>query len=157
MSTRKTRGIRALEEIGAAFEVVEYVFRRKGAKRTAGAVGWDEAQVIKSLVVEVGEKEYCFALIPANRDLSLKRLARVMDTKQVQMAHTPDAERLTGYVAGGISPFGSYAELSTVIDESLLDHDQVLINAGHRGVLVSMSPWDIAEVLEAQIESVATG
>ena len=157
MSTRKTRGIRFLEESEASFEVVTYVFRQKGAKRTAGAVGWDESQVIKSLVVEIGPKEYCFALIPANRDLSVKRLAREMGTKEVQMAHTPDAERLTGYVAGGISPFGSYTELATVIDESLFDYDQVLINAGHRGVLISMSPWDMAEILGAKIENIATG
>ena len=157
MSARTTRGIRFLEEEGVSFELVTYVFRQKGAKRTAGAVGWDEAQVIKSLVAEVGTKEYCFALIPADRDLSVKRLARVMNTKEVQMAKTPDAERLTGYVAGGISPFGSYVELPVIIDESLFEHDEVLINAGHRGVLVAMSPWDMAEILSAQIENISTG
>jgi Cys-tRNA(Pro)/Cys-tRNA(Cys) deacylase len=148
-----TRGIKVLEEHGAAFEVVEYLYKQKGAGRAADAVGWSEDQVIKSLVVAAG-RDFWFVLVPAHRDLSLKKLARLLGVKSVEMATVRDAERLTGYVEGGISPFGSYAALPVVMEERMLEHDRVLINAGHRGVLVAMSPWDLQELLSARVEDV---
>ena len=150
-----TRGIKLLEQKGAAFEVVEYVYKRKGAGRAADAGGWDEAQVGKSLVVTAG-RDFWFVLVPADRDLSLKKLARLLGVKAVEMASVRDAERLTGYVEGGISPFGSYAALPVVMEQGLLEHDRVLINAGHRGVLVALSPWDLQDLLGAEVEDVVT-
>jgi Cys-tRNA(Pro)/Cys-tRNA(Cys) deacylase len=148
-----TRGIKALEQRGVAFEVVEYLYKQKGAGRAAEAVGWSEDQVIKSLVVTSG-RDFWFVLVPAHRELSLKKLARVLAVKAVEMATVRDAERLTGYIEGGISPFGSYTALPVVMEERLLEHDHVLINAGHRGVLVALSPWDLQELLSAEVEDV---
>ncbi len=149
-----TRGIRFLEQHGIRFEEMTYIFKQKGASRAADAVGWEQSQVIKSLVVQLPGKDLRFALVPADRELSLKKLARLYDAKQVDMASVKDAERVTGYMTGGISPFGSYAILPVVLEETLLAFDQVLINAGHRGVLVRMSPWDIQSVLDADVQDI---
>jgi Cys-tRNA(Pro) deacylase len=151
-----TRGIRFLEARGLSFETVTYVYKRKGAGRAAAAVGWNEDQVVKSLVACTSDRAFLFVLVPASRDLSTKKLARHLGVKSVDMAAVREAERMTGYSEGGISPFGSYAEIPAVMDESLLEHETVLINAGRRGVLVSMSPWDIQELLDAAVEDVVT-
>lgn len=156
MGTMSTRGIRYLEQRGVAFEVVEYLYKKKGASRAAEAVGWSEEQTIKSLVVSVGDKDFRFVLVPAHRELSTRKLARHLGEKAIELASVRDAERLTGYVQGGISPFGSYTALPTVMEETLLEHERVLINAGHRGVLVALSPWDLQELLEAEVADVVT-
>lgn len=153
-----TRGIKLLEQRGVAFEVVEYLYKQKGAGRAADAVGWNEEQVIKSLVVAAmaNDRDFWFVLVPAHRELSLKKLARLLGVKAVDLAAVRDAERLTGYVEGGISPFGAYTALPVVMEQGLLEHDRVLINAGHRGVLVALSPWDLQELLSAEVEDVVT-
>lgn len=149
-----TRGIRFLEDKGIAFEEVPYLYKKKGAARAAEAVGWAEEQTIKSLVVRTGDKELYFVLVPAHLDLSTKKLARVLGVKSAELASVRDAERLTGYVQGGISPFGSYTSFPVIMEETLLEHDRVVINAGRRGVLVALSPWDIQELLKAEVEDV---
>lgn len=152
----ETRGIRFLEEAGVTFEIVEYLYKERGAGRAAAAVGWSEEQTIKSLVVRTGPREHWFALVPAHRELSTRKLARALGAKQVELADPKDAERLTGYVTGGISPFGAYTRLPVVLEETLLLHEQVLINAGHRGVLVALSPWTLQELLQAEVEDIVT-
>lgn len=150
------RGVRFLQERGVTFREVEYLYKRKGAGRAAEAVGWQEDQVIKSLVVRVGPSDHWFALLPADRALSLRKLGRLLETSDLDLAQPRTAERLTGYVAGGISPFGSYTPLPVVLEETLLEYEEVLINAGRRGVLVALSPWDLQELLDARVEDVST-
>ena len=156
MSTARevTRGLRLLQDRGVAYEVVPYLYKRKGAGRAADAVGWAERQTITSLVVQTGAKELTFALVPADRDLSTRKLGRLLGVKTVNMASVNEAERRTGYKEGGISPLGSYAALPVVLEETLLAHDRVLINAGRRGVLVSLSPWDLQELLQAEVADI---
>ena len=151
-----TRGIALLEEQGVEFEVVEYLYKQKGAGRAARAIEWSERQVIKSLVFKVDDRDHRFALVPADRELSTKKLARLLGVKQVEMARPRDAERLTGYVAGGISPLGSYAALPVIMEETLLELERVVINAGRRGVVVALDPWELREVLGAEIEDIVT-
>ena len=117
-------------------------------------MGWEPGQTIKSLVVQTGPRDLCFVLVPGDRDLSTKKLARALGVKTVDLAPVRDAERLTGYKEGGISPFGSYAALPVVLEETLLERERVLINAGRRGVLVALDPWDLQAVLDAQVEDV---
>jgi Cys-tRNA(Pro)/Cys-tRNA(Cys) deacylase len=150
--TVSTRGIKALREAGAEFEIVEYIYKQKGAARAALAVGWSEDRVIKTLVVDCGDKDFRFALVPAQAELSLKKLARKLGRASVSLASVRDAERLTGYLEGGISPFGSYAALPVLMEEQTLNFDRVLINAGKRGVLVALDPWRILELLNAEAD-----
>jgi Cys-tRNA(Pro)/Cys-tRNA(Cys) deacylase len=151
-----TRGTRVLDELGTRYEVVEYLYTRKGAGRAADAVGWDESQVVKTLVVETGARSFHFVLVPADRDLSTRKLGRLLEVTSAALASVRDAERLTGYVEGGISPFGSYTRLPVIMEERLLECDRVLVNAGHRGVLVALDPWDLQQALDAGVEDVVS-
>lgn len=151
-----TRGIRLLEELGVEHEVFEYIYKQKGAGRAARAIERSEEQVIKSLVFRLDERDHRFALVPASRELSTKKLARLLGIKAVEMAKPRDAERLTGYVAGGISPLGSYSRLPVIMEETLFELERVVINAGRRGVVVAIDPWVLQELLDAEIEDIVT-
>jgi Cys-tRNA(Pro)/Cys-tRNA(Cys) deacylase len=91
------------------------------------------------------------ALLPGHQQLSLKKLAKAFGVKKAAMASTEAAERLTGYHVGGISPFGLRQRLPAVIEQSILRHDNVMINAGQRGVMLKMVPGDIVNALGCRV------
>lgn len=146
-----TRAIQYLNKKGINFKVVEYEHHEKGAEFAANAIGFSLERTIKTLVVDLGNKKYSLALIPGDKQLSLKQLAKVCNVKRAAMVDTAAAERLTGYLVGGISPFGTKRKLPAVMEESLLKFDNVAINAGQRGVMLIMTPMDIVKVLDCDI------
>ena len=146
-----TRAIEWLREKKIDFSVVTYDHQTKGAVFAAQAAGFPLSQTVKTLVVDLGGRSFSLALMPGDRQLSLKKLARFLGVKKASMAEPSDAERLTGYHVGGISPFGIRQRLAAVMDESLMVHAQVLINAGQRGVMVRMAPGDIAAGLNCRL------
>jgi Cys-tRNA(Pro)/Cys-tRNA(Cys) deacylase len=149
-----TRAIQYLDKKGINFKVAEYEHHEKGAEFAARAIGFPLERTIKTLVVDLGNKKYSFALMPGDMQLSLKQLARTCKVKRAAMADTATAERLTGYLVGGISPFGAKQKLRTVIEESLLKFDRVAINAGQRGVMLIMTPEDIVKVLDCEADRI---
>lgn len=152
-----TRAIQYLKECGIAFEVLRYRHQKKGAAFAARAVGFPLAQTIKTLVVNLGQKKFMLALMPGDRQLSLKKLAAACKAKRAVMADTAAAQRLTGYQVGGISPFGTQKSLGAVMDQNLVNHGEVVINGGQRGVLLKMRPQDIIAVLAPQISVISSG
>ena len=150
-----TLAIRALKQKRVPFELLEYDHQEKGAAFAARATGVPLARTVKTLVVDLGQGEYALALMPGDRELNLKALARRLGVKRAVMADTRTAERLTGYLVGGISPFGTRQAFRVVMERGLLDHPSVVINAGRRGVMVKMDPWDIVGVLGGQIAAIA--
>ncbi|MGD8243068.1 MAG: YbaK/EbsC family protein [Desulfobacterales bacterium] len=146
-----TRAIGWLRKKKIDFSVVSYAHAAKGAVYAARATGFPLNQTIKTLVVDLGGKSFGLALMPGDRQLSLKKLARALGVKKAALADAPAAERLTGYHVGGISPFGLRQGLPIVMEQSLLVHDQVLINGGQRGVLLKMAPGDIAAGLNSRL------
>jgi len=142
-----TRAIAWLNKKKIPHDVVQYDHEEKGAVFAAHAVGFPLDQTIKALVVDLGGNSFGLALMPGDRELSLKKMAKACGVKKAAMA-TPDvAERLTGYHVGGISPFGLRQRLPVVMEEGLLEHEAVMINAGQRGVMLKMVPGDIAAAL----------
>ena len=131
--------------------MVKYEHQEKGAEFAANAIGFPLKKTIKTLVVDLGSKNYLLALVPGNKQLALKRLARICSVKRAAMADTETAQRITGYLVGGISPFGIRHALRAVMDESLPVYDRVAINAGQRGVMLIMAPADIIRVLKCGI------
>ena len=111
-----TRAIQFLNQKKISFEVVKYDHEEKGAEFAAGATGFPLAATVKTLVVDLGEKQYTLVLMPGDRQLSMKSLARVCGVKRAAMADTPTAERITGYLVGGISPFGTKQKLQVVME-----------------------------------------
>ena len=154
-SNMSTRAIIFLKRQDATFEVIKYNHDHKGALFAAQAVGFPLERTAKTLVVALGDKQHALALMPGDRELDLKRMARVCNVKRVRMTTPAAAERLTGYKVGGISPFGISSPLYSVIDSKLLDYDSVLINGGQRGTMLKMSPKDIIHLLKSTVADIA--
>ena len=150
-----TRAIKFLKQKGVFFEVVKYDHEEKGAEFAATAIGFPLKKTIKTLVVDLGNEHYQFVLVPGDKQLALKRLSKACSVKRASMADVATAERLTGYLVGGISPFGARRKIPVIMEESLLKFDSVLINAGQRGTMLKMAPGDIVSVLDCSIADVA--
>lgn len=150
-----TRAIQYLNRKGVSFEVVTYEHEEKGAEFAARATGFALERTVKTLVVGLGGRDYCLALVPGNRQLDLKRLAQAFAVKRAAMADTATAERLTGYLISGISPFGTKQSLPTLMEKRVREHAEVLINAGQRGVMLKMAPEDIVKTLGCRVAEVS--
>jgi Cys-tRNA(Pro)/Cys-tRNA(Cys) deacylase len=141
-----TRGMRDLREHGVAFTEHRYEHRLKGAAYAADALGLDPAMVAKTLVTEL-DGTFAFALVPGDRELSLRGLARAAGTRSAALASERDAQRLTGYAIGGISPFGSKTALPVYAVEDWLARERVALNGGARGVIVELASADLVRLL----------
>jgi Cys-tRNA(Pro)/Cys-tRNA(Cys) deacylase len=104
--------------------------------------------VFKTLLARVDGRPVV-AIVPVGGQLSLKELAAALGAKRAEMLDPADAQRITGYVVGGISPFGQRTRLVTVADESLLLHETVFVSGGRRGLDVEMAPDDLIRLLDA--------
>ncbi|HEY0118400.1 MAG TPA: Cys-tRNA(Pro) deacylase [Cellulomonas sp.] len=119
-------------------------------------LGIDPAQVFKTLVAEV-DGRLTVAVVPVTGHLDLKALATAVGGKRAAMAERTDAERATGYVAGGISPLGQKQPLTTVIDETVYLYDEVYVSGGRRGLDVGLAPGDLVTLTGAVVADLARG
>ncbi len=117
-------------------------------KAAAAALGVDEARVFKTLLARC-DREFVVAIVPVTTTVSLKALASALGVKRCEMAEPTDAQRVTGYVVGGISPFGQKKLLRTVIDESCANFDTIFVSGGRRGLDLEVAPSDLERVLGA--------
>lgn len=153
---KATSATRALAQAGVNFSVHVYDYD-PGADRiglqAAEALGESPQRVLKSLMVLVDGKPAC-AILPSDREVAMKKLAAALDGKHAEMMKPADAERVTGYKVGGISPFGQRRSVPVVIEAGALDHQQVYINGGQRGLQVRIAPTDAQRVLGAVAASI---
>lgn len=153
----------ALERAGVAFEVHPYDHDPRAESygmEAAEALGVDPARVFKTLMVQVQGGEHArpglaVGIVPVDRQLDLKALARALGASRAAMAPVQDAERATGYVAGGISPVGQKRAHPTVVDESALTHPTIFVSGGKRGVDIELSAADLVTHTAARIAPVA--
>jgi Cys-tRNA(Pro)/Cys-tRNA(Cys) deacylase len=146
-----TPAVRALEAAGIAFTLHEYEHDpsvRGFGVEAAAALGLDPDQVFKTLVV-TADGDAAVAIVPVSGQLSLKAVGAALGAKRVEMCDPALAQRVTGYVLGGISPFGQRKRLPTVIDETCELHDTVYVSSGRRGLDVGVAPADLIRVLDA--------
>ncbi len=120
----------------------------------AQKLGLDENRVFKTLLVELNPKELAVGIIPVNKSMSLKNIASVLKVKSAVMANRDEAQK-TGYLLGGISPFGQKKKLKTVLDISAMDFDTIYISGGKRGLDIEVKPLDIIKLLNAYYEEIA--
>ncbi len=145
-----TIAIKWLRAQRVAFEVLEYAFTQVGADRAAEGVGRPLEIVCKTLVVEASGQKHWIAIVPGDVRFDPKKTARAIGADHADLAETAVAEKITGYQIGGISPFALRRPLPTIIEESLLAVDKILVNGGRRGVLIELATADIVRLLDAK-------
>jgi len=125
----------------------------------ADALGLDPELVYKTLVVVLhtgGDTRHAVAVVPVSASLDLKALAAATGVKRVSMADRGDAERITGYVRGGISPLGQKRRLPTIVDASAEATDVLYVSGGRRGVDIELAPADLVALTDGRFASIAT-
>ncbi|MEV6412331.1 Cys-tRNA(Pro) deacylase [Kribbella sp. NPDC051718] len=120
----------------------------------AEALGLQPEQVFKTLLVEVDGK-LSVGVVPVDKQLDLKAVAAALNGKKAAMADPAAAERITGYVVGGISPIGQKRPLPTVVDASATDHETVYVSGGRRGLDLGLSPADLIKLTSARTAPIA--
>jgi len=135
------------------YKYVEHGGTRVGAK----ALGVDEHEVIKTLVMEDEQKASLIILMHGDREVSTKNLARFLGVKTIHPCEPKIAEKYTGYKVGGTSPFGTKKTMPIYMEESIASLPRILINAGSRGLLVEISPSELIRVLHPVIANVSVG
>ena len=118
-----------------------------GTEVAAKELGVDEHLVIKTLVMEDDQKAPFIILMHGDKQVSTKELARVTGVKSVHPCDSKVAFRHTGYMVGGISPFGTKKKLRVYVEETILSLPRIFINAGRKGLLFEMSPADLIKIL----------
>ncbi|QOZ54824.1 Cys-tRNA(Pro) deacylase [Bradyrhizobium sp. CCBAU 53338] len=154
--SKVTPATRALTVAGVAFTVHAYDYDPDAESiglQAAAALGEDPARVLKTLMTLVDGKPVC-VIVPSDQEISMKKLAAAVSGKSAQMMKPPEAERVTGYKVGGISPFGQRKQVAIVIEQSALSHEMVYLNGGQRGLQVRMRPTDVRDVVKAVVADV---
>ena len=146
-----TRATTMLQGAGVAFTIHAYDYDPDADSiglQAASALGEAPGKVLKTLMALADGKPVC-VIVPSDHEVSMKKLAAAFGAKSAQMMKPADAERVTGYKVGGISPFGQMRAVRTAIEQAAMVHDAVFINGGQRGLQVRLSPRDAVAVLGA--------
>jgi Cys-tRNA(Pro)/Cys-tRNA(Cys) deacylase len=114
-------------------------------------LGLDANQVYKTLLVELSPKELVVCVLPVSNQLSLKDVAAAFGVKKAVMANKDEAQKVTGYLLGGISPLGQKKLLKTVLDESVNKFETIFISGGKRGLDIEVKPKDLQKLLNSKI------
>lgn len=150
--TPVTPAVRALREAGIRFVPHLYKFVEKGGTRhSSAALQVPEHEVVKTIVLEAHDgvrKKMLMVLMHGDCEISTKQLARLQGVKSIATASPADVERATGYLPGGVSPFGARTALPVFIEETILNLERIYINGGKRGFLVEINPRDIEKAVE---------
>lgn len=141
----------ALQKANVAFRLHEYDYDPNAARigmQAAEALGIPPARLLKTLMAKAGGAVIC-VLVPSDLEVSLKKLAAAAGVKDAAMLPPAEAERVTGYHVGGISPFGQRKRVRVFVEEAALAHETVLVNGGRRGLQIELAPAELVRVTEA--------
>ncbi|HMJ08489.1 MAG TPA: Cys-tRNA(Pro) deacylase [Pyrinomonadaceae bacterium] len=151
-----TPAVRFLREKKVEFVPYLYDYVEKGGTReSAKQLGVDEHAVVKTLVFETNEKRPLIILMHGDRQVSTKNLARHLGVKSVEAATPEKASKLTGYLVGGTSPFGTKTKIPVYVEKTIFDLERIYINGGKRGFLVEINPA-VLECLQVEKVKVST-
>jgi Cys-tRNA(Pro) deacylase len=121
-----------------------------GAQHSAQVLGWDPFSVVKTLIMQDQDAKPLVVLMHGNRKVSTKNLARQIGAKSVEPCQPEVANRHSGYLVGGTSPFGTRKNMPVYIEATILDLPRILINGGRRGYLVGLDPQVCVALLAAR-------
>jgi Cys-tRNA(Pro) deacylase len=145
-----TPAIRVLKDNQVEFVPRPYKYEERGGTEVAAReLGVDEHLTVKTLVMEDDRKSPFIVLMHGDREVSAKDLARNLGVKTVQPCDPATANRHTGYMVGGTSPFGTKKALPVYVEETILRLPVIYINAGRKGLLVEMKPAELLRILKA--------
>jgi len=146
----KTNAIRLIEQQKISYTEHEYEWKEDhlGADTVAKQLAADN--IFKTLVAVGNKTGPLVAVIPANKELDLKKIAKASGNKKVEMLHLRDLETTTGYIRGGCSPIGMKKLFPTYIDQSATTFATITISAGRRGLQMELAPKDLAKVVRGE-------
>jgi Cys-tRNA(Pro) deacylase len=144
-----TPAVRILRQYKISFIPHVHKYEEHGGTRlTAETIGVPENFVVKTLVMETDEKKPLLILMHGDREVSTKQMARLIGVKQVSPCDANTAQRYTGYLFGGTSPFGTRHPLPVYVEKTILDLQKIYINGGKRGFIVEINPQDIRKAFQ---------
>jgi Cys-tRNA(Pro)/Cys-tRNA(Cys) deacylase len=149
--SKTTRATQALTSLGVKFALHTYEYDSSADRiglQAAEALGVAPGRMLKTLMAEVDGKPVC-VVVPSDREVSMKKLAAAFGGKAANMMRPSDAERLTGYHVGGISPFGQKKPVPAAIEQAALAETSVYLNGGQRGLQIELDPNDAVRALGA--------
>lgn len=151
---KKTNAVRLLDKAKVSYELIEYTVDENdlAAGHIAEELGQNLSQVFKTLVLKGNKTGHIVAVIPGDKELNLKKLAKVSGNKSVEMVAVKELLGLTGYIRGGCSPIGMKKKYPTYINSSCQLFDYIMISAGVRGMQMKLNPLDLLDVTGAEIE-----
>src|ERR1044072_5223825 len=156
--SKSTRAIQVLADAGAAFTIHSYEYDPNADRigmQAAEALGELPSRVLKTLMAYVDRKPVC-VILPSDREVALKKLAAAVAGKSAQMMPPADAERMSGYKVGGISPFGQKRLLPTIVEEQALGNELIYVNAGQRGLQLRLDPQTLVRLLDAKVAPITS-
>lgn len=149
--SKTTRATQALAKLGVSFTLHTYDYDPDADSiglQAAAALGVAPQRVLKTLMAEVDGRPVCVA-VPSDKEVSMKKLAHAFGGKAAKMMRPADAERLTGYHVGGISPFGQKKRVPTAIEQAALSEPSIYLNGGQRGLQIELDPHHARHALDA--------
>ncbi len=148
----KTNAMRFLDKKKIDYEVFMYPHGKEAVEgnEVAELMGQNPAQVFKTLVAKGKSGEYYVFDIPVNRELDLKKAAKSVGEKNIEMAHVKDLVKICGYARGNVSPLGMKSNFKTVFDKTALDCDYIYISAGKIGYQIKTDPKKLIKIIKAE-------
>jgi Cys-tRNA(Pro)/Cys-tRNA(Cys) deacylase len=150
---KSTPATTALEKAGIAFTLHEYDYDPNAPRiglQAAEALGIAPDRLLKTLMAKAGNAIVC-VMAPSDKEVSLKRLAAAAGAKEAAMLPPAEAERVTGYHVGGLSPLGQRKRSAAFIERAALSHPTVLVNGGRRGLQIEIAPSDLVRAIGAKV------
>ena len=156
-SDKKTNAARLLDKAGIRYNLIPYEFDENdlAVQHVADSLGQDIARVFKTLVLHGDKTGHLVCVIPGDKEVELKALAKVSGNKKVEMIAMKDLLSVTGYIRGGCSPVGMKKRFPTVFHSTATDFDTIYVSAGVRGLQIEISPADLIGYVSGEIADVA--
>ena len=152
----KTNVMRILDANKITYSTFEYDSELTDGEMVAAALGQDPDTVFKTLVTVGNNKQYYVFVVPVNCTLDLKKAAKSVGVKSVEMIKQKELLPLTGYIHGGCSPIGMKKQFTTVINDTATVFDEIIFSAGKRGCQVKMSPLMLCDFLGCSFQDIIT-
>ena len=154
----KTNAARLLDKAKIQYDLIPYEFDENdlAAQHVAESLRRDIAKVFKTLVLHGDKTGYIVCVIPGDKEVDLKALAKVSGNKKVEMIPMKDLLQVTGYIRGGCSPIGMKKRFPTYFHSTANDHDMIYVSAGVRGLQIQIVPSDLIAFVQGTVDKVAT-